>query len=185
MRRLGHALGFLESIGKYGAMTLMLACMCVVTADVVFRYLLTMPLGWSNDVLTLYVLPGIFYLGLPASYSALAHVQVDLIYAVTSRRATLWLSVVSRLAAIIVFSAIAFYAWHRFAEAWGRAEVVPGPKFDWPVWPSLVIVPFASVVIALRAFERLIVEATAAARPDDIARQDAALARATPRGEAI
>lgn len=185
MSYLDPILKLFESIGKYGAMVLMLACMCIVTCDVVFRYLLAMPLGWSNDVLTLYVLPGIFYLGLPASYSALAHVQVDLIYAVTSRRATLWVSTISRLAAIIVFAAIAYYAWHRFAEAWMRAEVVPGPRFDWPVWPSLVIVPFASVVIALRACERLIAEITAAAQRDDVARQDAALARATPRGEAI
>ena len=69
------------------AIVAMFTSMVLVALDVFFRYAMNNPQGWVMDVLVLYLLPGIFFMGLPGSYAKGAHVAVDIQNAHVSERA--------------------------------------------------------------------------------------------------
>jgi TRAP-type C4-dicarboxylate transport system permease small subunit len=142
------------------------ACMILASVDVFCRYVLNAPLPWATDVLTLYILPGIFFFGLPGSYSRGAHVAVDIILSHVSDRQRLWLSVLSRIIAIVVFVAIAWFGAERTIEAFQSSEIVPSPTMSWLVWPSVLLVPLGTTLALIRAIERLVAEAVALGRGD-------------------
>lgn len=143
------------------AIAAMFMCMVLVTMDVFFRYALNNPQGWVVDLLTLYLLPGIFFLGLPGSYAKGAHVAVDIILNLISTRHRLVLSVIARFTAIGVFALLAWYGVARVSTAIRLGEIQPGTIVNWPIWPSVLLVPIGCTLAMVRAIERSAVEATA------------------------
>ena len=59
---------------------LMLAMMLLVVADVSLRYLFNAPLAWSYEVITSYLMPGVFFLAVSHTLEVHAHVAVDLLH---------------------------------------------------------------------------------------------------------
>jgi len=159
--RPGRILSGIEYVTDTGAIIAMALAMLVVCAEVFFRYLLNSPLAWATDVLVLYVLPALFFFGLPGSYSRGAHVSVDIICNYISARPQLWLHVLARMVAIGVFFAFFIYGGSRFLETWNSGEMLPSPVVNWPIWPSTILVPIGSGLAFLRAVERFIAEALA------------------------
>lgn len=54
--------------------------MCVVVADVSLRYLFNSPLHWSYDVISNYLMPGVFFLAVSHTLKAHSHVAVDILH---------------------------------------------------------------------------------------------------------
>lgn len=146
------------------AIIAMFTAMALVSADVFFRYALNHPQGWIVDLLVLYLLPGIFFMGLPGSYAKGAHVAVDIVLNLISMRNRLVLSILARFAAICVFALVAFYGFGRVTSAISLGEIQPGTIVNWPIWPSVLLVPVGSALAMLRAIERLAVETSALVR---------------------
>jgi TRAP-type C4-dicarboxylate transport system permease small subunit len=155
------------------------ACMVVVTIDVFGRYVLNSPQGWVMEVLVLYLLPAVFFMGLPGSYAKGAHVAVDIVCNYVSPRVRLNLSLVARVSAIVVFVAIAYYGVERVIDAVRLREIQPG-TLNWPIWPSVLLVPIGSALTLVRAVERFVIEVEALRGGDAAIR---AQIRATPHEE--
>ena len=71
-------------MGIGGAM--LFALMCVVVADVALRYLFNAPLQWSYQVISSYLMPGLFFMAVSHTLKAHAHVAVDIVHNYVSRR---------------------------------------------------------------------------------------------------
>jgi TRAP-type C4-dicarboxylate transport system permease small subunit len=111
----------------------------LVGADALGRYVFNAPIRWSTEVISLYLLPAIFFLVLPISFSRNAHVAVD----VAMQHAPTALRVVSRLLAHLAgacfFSLLLCFNAARLWNTYTTHEVVPGIVL-WALWPSLLIV---------------------------------------------
>lgn len=159
--RPGRILSGIEYLTDTGAIIAMALAMLVVCAEVFFRYALNAPLAWSTDLLVLYVLPALFFLGLPGSYAKGAHVSVDIICNYIGARPQLWLHVFARIIAIGVFFAFFLYGSERFLQTWHSGEMLPSPVINWKLWPSTLLVPLGAGIAMLRAIEKFIVESIA------------------------
>ncbi len=153
----------------------MFTVMIVVSIDVFCRYALNSPLPWSLDLLVLYILPALFFFGLPGSYAKGAHVAVDIICNYIGARPRLVLVVLGRMAAIAVFFALFYYGMLRFLDAVETGEVLPSPVVNWPIWPSAVLVPLGCGLALVRSVERFVVEALTLSAPKDEVEQLLAL----------
>ena len=60
--------------------------MLIVVVDVAMRYALSMPLGWSYDVIGLYLMVAVFFLMLPDTLHNHGHVAIDLFQGTLPRR---------------------------------------------------------------------------------------------------
>jgi TRAP-type C4-dicarboxylate transport system permease small subunit len=143
------------------AIVSMFACMIVIAIEVFCRYALNSPQSWVTDVLVLYLLPGLFFMGLPGSYARGSHVAVDILIHYVTPNVRLGLSVLARIIAIIVFFAICYYGTGRVIEAVRLNEVQPGMLANWPIWPSVLVVPIGCAISLCRAAERLMFESYA------------------------
>lgn len=161
MRSTDKLLQRIEYVTDTLAIAAMFTCMALVSVDVFCRYALNNPQGWIVDVLVLYLLPGIFFMGLPGSYAKGAHVAVDIALNIISLRKRLLLSVIARFAAIGVFALLCWYGVARVQSAIRLAEIQPGTIANWPIWPSVLLVPVGCALATLRAIERFVVETTA------------------------
>jgi TRAP-type C4-dicarboxylate transport system permease small subunit len=59
---------------------MLFALMCIVVADVSMRYFLNSPLHWSFDVISNYLMPGLFFLAVSHTLKAHSHVAVDIVH---------------------------------------------------------------------------------------------------------
>ena len=57
----------------------MFAIMIIVFSDVVMRYAFNRPFSWAYDLISLYLMAGIFFLVLSEAYTSRAHVSVDIL----------------------------------------------------------------------------------------------------------
>ena len=140
------------------AILAMFTSMVLVALDVFFRYAMNNPQGWVMDVLVLYLLPGIFFMGLPGSYAKGAHVAVDIVINLVNVRKQLILSIVARFAAIGVFALLTWYGISRLQTAIRLGEIQPGTIVNWPIWPSVLLVPIGCALATVRAIERFATE---------------------------
>lgn len=180
--RLDRFLAGIEYLTDTGAIIAMTVAMLVVSADVFFRYGLNAPFPWSLDLLVLYVLPALFFLGLPGSYAKGAHVSVDIICNYIGARPRLVLHVIARIVAVGVFFALFYYGLERFLDAFRSGEVLPSPVVNWLIWPSTLLVPIGAGLAMLRAAERLVVETVTLFRGED---EVAALLALEPKQEGL
>lgn len=148
----------IEYVTDTFAIVAMFTCMVLVALDVFFRYAMNSPQGWVMDVLVLYLLPGIFFMGLPGSYAKGAHVAVDIVLNMINSRNRLILSILARFAAIAVFALLTWYGVARVSSAIRLAEIQPGTIVNWPIWPSVLVVPVGCVLATIRAIERFVAE---------------------------
>lgn len=131
------------------AAALLFILMVLVSGDVVMRYLFNQPLSWSYDIVSLYLMPALFYLALAPTLTAGAHIGIDILHyrmPVFARRVC---QVIIGLlsAALFVYIAIlgAVRAWGEYAS---DASVVS--EFGWKTWISVAFVPLGSGLVALR-----------------------------------
>ena len=129
----------------------------LVGADALGRYVFNAPIRWSTEVISLYLLPAIFFLVLPISFSRNAHVAVD----VAMQHAPAALRVVSRLIAHLAgacfFSLLLFFNATRLWKTYATHEVVPGILL-WALWPSLLIVCLGVSLAAMRCIVNFFTE---------------------------
>jgi TRAP-type C4-dicarboxylate transport system permease small subunit len=152
-----------EAVTDRLAATAMFGTTVVVAVDVVARYLFRSPLLWAHDALTLYLIPGMFFLGLPGSYRRNAHIAVDFLV----RRLPPFLQAVSRLLAracgIALFATFFVFGLEQAIHSYAIGEMMPG-VYSFPVWPSYALVPIGSAFILLRMVEQIAYDAVGVVR---------------------
>ncbi len=146
MRRVLDAIdNLLMAIG--GAM--LFALMCVVVADVALRYLFNAPLQWSYQVISSYLMPGLFFMAVSHTLKSHAHVAVDIVHNYVSRRTRYAFELICTLVATPVFALCAVVSaqntWKDFADA-----AVSTSGLAVPTWTVSVMLPVGFGMLTLR-----------------------------------
>lgn len=147
--RISKALGALEKVASTIAAIFMFAIMMIVFTDVVMRYAFNKPFSWAYDLISIYLMAGIFFLVLSEAYASNAHVSVDILqqkFPLAVKRLT---EIVTCIVGIVVFSLIAWLGWLRMVDAFHAGDVMAG-AIPWPMWPSIGLVPLGAGIITIR-----------------------------------
>jgi len=150
-----RALTAIEKVTSIIAACFMFAIMIIVFSDVVMRYVFNRPFSWAYDLISLYLMAGVFFLILSEAYASHAHVSVDILqqkFPPTMIRLT---EIVTCLVGISVFSLIAWLGFLRAIDSYHASDVMAG-GIPWPMWPSIGLVPFGAGLITLRLVLHLI-----------------------------
>ena len=157
-----RSLGFIEKAVSTLAAMFMFAIMMIVFGDVVMRYAFNRPFSWAYDLISLYLMAGVFFLIISDAYASHAHVSVDILqqkFPPAMIRAT---EIVTCVVGIAVFSLIAYLGFLRTVESFEASDVMAG-GIPWPMWPSIGFVPFGAGLITLRLSLHLIAHAVSLA----------------------
>lgn len=149
------ALATLEKIASTIAAIFMFAIMIIVFCDVIMRYAFNRPFSWAYDLISIYLMAGIFFLVLSEAYASNAHVSVDILQQKFPEAVKRLTEIVTCIVGIIVFSLIAWLGWLRAVDAFRSGDVMAG-AIPWPMWPSIALVPFGAGVITIRLALHLI-----------------------------
>jgi len=149
------ALAKLEKIASTIAAIFMFAIMIIVFCDVIMRYAFNKPFSWAYDLISIYLMAGIFFLVLSEAYASHAHVSVDILQQRFPPAMIRVTEIVTCLVGISVFSLIAYLGWLRAVDSFRSSDVMAG-AIPWPMWPSIGLVPFGAGLITLRLALHLI-----------------------------
>ena len=69
----------IEKVTSAIAAVFMFAIMIIVFRDVVMRYVFNRPFSWAYDLISLYILAGVFFLSLSGTYAVNGHINVDIL----------------------------------------------------------------------------------------------------------
>ena len=148
-RPLGGLVAGVENAALVICSGAILLAMMLTTIDVVLRYGFRSPLGWSFDVIMLYLLPAAYYLGFSYGMKAGVHLAVDFF---TELLPSVARRVLNPLALVAGAFLSGYVAWLIGTEAWHglqRWDVLFG-SIPWPTWPTGMIIAFSFVVFAVR-----------------------------------
>jgi TRAP-type C4-dicarboxylate transport system permease small subunit len=95
------------------------------------------------------MMAAVFFLVLSHAYLVGAHVSVDILQQRLPPRPYRVTEVISAAVSFVVFVLIAWVGWGRMVESYQQADVLAG-AIPWPTWPALALVPFGSILIAIR-----------------------------------
>ena len=156
LRRVEDALAVVAAVA-------LLALTALMVLGVLLRYVLAEPLSWALGFTTEYLLTAIFFLALPYTFRAGAHVRIDVFYRSFPRRVQRWCTVVCGVLSVLFVAALTWGGITLTAGAVAGGDIPPpgGAELSWPTWTSVVMVPLGSAVLLVRLLH------TAAVRPAD------------------
>lgn len=152
--RVHRVLVRLEQGASFVASVMLFVIMTVVVLDVAMRYFFNSPLMWSYDLISLYLMVGLFFFSLSSTLEHNEHVRVDLLlkhFPVWARHLA---EVVTYLCAGAVFALIVYVMGAKTLASFAANEVAPG-EIPWPTWLSLLAVPLGAGLMLLRMLLRL------------------------------
>ncbi len=150
-----RALTAVEKAVSTIAAIFMFAIMIIVFSDVIMRYVFNKPFSWAYDLISLYLMAGVFFLILSEAYASHAHVSVDILQQKFPPAMIRLTEIVTCLVGICVFSLIAYLGILRTVDSFRSSDVMAG-AIPWPMWPSIGLVPFGAGLITLRLSLHLI-----------------------------
>lgn len=149
LQRADGALRVVEKFGVGIAGIMMFLIMVVVVIDVVMRYFVNSPLSWSYELISLYLMVGLFFFGLSDTLANHAHVSVDILHLYMPTPLRHAAEFIGYALATPVFAAVFYMSVIRTWEAYRGAEVLAG-HIAWPTWIASVCVPLGVGVLLLR-----------------------------------
>jgi TRAP-type C4-dicarboxylate transport system permease small subunit len=128
---------------------MLFALMFVVVGDVVLRYLFNAPLQWSYEVISSYLMPGLFFFAASHTLKAHAHVAVDIVHNYVGRRSRYVLeALVSVLAAPVFLLCAVVSARNTLDDLQTAASSTSGLAL--PTWTVSVMLPLGFGMLTLR-----------------------------------
>jgi TRAP-type C4-dicarboxylate transport system permease small subunit len=128
---------------------MLFALMFVVVGDVVLRYLFNAPLQWSYEVISSYLMPGLFFFAASHTLKANGHVAVDIVHNYVERRTRYVLeAVTSVLAAPVFLLCTVVSARNTWADLASAATSTSGLAL--PTWTISVMLPIGFGMLTLR-----------------------------------
>lgn len=128
---------------------MLFALMLVVVADVTLRYLFNAPLVWSYEVITSYLMPGLFFMAASHTLKAHAHVCVDILHNYVGRRSRYVFEALSSLLATPFF---ALATWVSGAITWQDLQTgaTSSSGMELPTWSISLMLPLGFGMLTLR-----------------------------------
>jgi TRAP-type C4-dicarboxylate transport system permease small subunit len=143
------AIAKIETVLSLIAAAVLFTVMLTVAADVAMRYVFNHPFGWSYDLVSLYFSLAIFYFCLSRTYSAHAHVGVDILHYYVSAWTRRVFALLSCLVSAPLFAAIALVTLRRALTAFAAQDVIEG-AIEWPTWAYVGLAPLGTGLLTLR-----------------------------------
>lgn len=149
LERLLGAVGLIERAAMGIAMTMMFSIMVIVSADVFMRYVFNSPFSWAYDLISLYLMAGVFFLALSQAYASGAHVNVDILQQQFPAPLKRISECVITGLAFLTFVLVVRFGFDRALDAYQSRDVVAG-AIPWPTWPAIALVPVGAALLCLR-----------------------------------
>lgn len=128
---------------------MLFALMCIVVADVTLRYLFNAPLAWSYEVISSYLMPGLFFLAVSHTLKAHAHVSVDIVHNYVGRTTRYLLELVTSALAAPVFALCTVVSAHTTLEDL-RTAAVSTSGLAVPSWTVSILLPIGFGLLTAR-----------------------------------
>ncbi|HEY9238178.1 MAG TPA: TRAP transporter small permease [Burkholderiaceae bacterium] len=128
---------------------MLFALMSIVVADVSLRYLFNSPLTWSFEIISSYLMPGLFFMAASHTLKAHSHVAVDILHNYVGRRTRYAFEALSCVLAAPIF---AMAAWVSAQTTWSdfQAGAVSSSGLELPTWTISLMLPLGFGMLALR-----------------------------------
>lgn len=152
----------------------LLALAALVVLGVVLRYVFASPFSWAYAFTTDYLLTAVFFLALPYTVRAGAHVRIEVLHRALPARVQRWCDVVGIVLSVLFAAALTWGGLLLTLGALSDGDVPPpgGAELSWPVWTSAVMVPIGAGVLLVRLLYVLVVHPTTP--PEDAAADETA-----------
>lgn len=139
----------LDNVLVFFGCLMLFALMCVVVADVGLRYFFNAPLQWSYQVISTYLMPGLFFLAVSHTLKAHAHVSVDILHNFVRPRTRFIFETFSTLVALPAF---AIATWVSIGTTYGEyvASEVSTSGLAVPSWTVSIFMPVGFALLTLR-----------------------------------
>jgi TRAP-type mannitol/chloroaromatic compound transport system permease small subunit len=142
-----------EKFLNFLAALVILGIMLIGTFQVFGRKLLSMPVpgyvDWIEMVMTIFA-----FLSLAYTQRLGGHIRMEIILGQFKGRLLYFFEILGTIAAIIIVSVLAYYAYTHFLRAWEIGDSTI--DIELPIWPSKLLVPFAFGILLIRLFIQLI-----------------------------
>ena len=148
-------LAALERAWIVGAAAMMLFIMLAATADVAMRYIFNSPIAPLYDLVSLYLMPGMFFLALSDTLRTNEHVSVDLLHSRMTARQRHAALLVGYVLVSVILAVMTWAAFGRMAEAWRNDEVLAG-AYAWPTWIASLSVTLGFALLWMRVVHRFL-----------------------------
>jgi TRAP-type C4-dicarboxylate transport system permease small subunit len=129
---------------------MLFALMIVVVADVSLRYLFNSPLAWSYDAISLFLLPGVFFLSVGYTQGSHGHVSVDILHNYVSERTRYVFEALTSAIAAPVFGFIAWIAAQKTWIDWVTGTYLTS-GLEVPTWSTSFLLPLGFGLLAVRS----------------------------------
>lgn len=150
-----RALTAIERVTSTIAAVFMFAIMIIVFSDVVMRYVFNRPFSWAYDLISLYIMAGVFFLSLSGTYAVNGHISVDILLPRFSAIIQRLCIIISNLVGLAIFIPITWLGYQRALDNFISGDVLAG-AIPWPTWASAALVPIGAGILALRLAVHLV-----------------------------
>ena len=155
IRRVSLALARYEAVLLALGAVCLFAMMLLVFVDVTMRYLFNSPLGFSYDLISLYLMVGVFFFALSDTLRHDEHVRVDILYLRFSHPMRALADRISYGASGLFFAVVLWTGVLRAIDSTAKGEVM-ATIVPWPMWLAYWIVPVGTAPIVLLCLLRFI-----------------------------
>ena len=128
--------------------------MFLITLEALLRYLFDQSLGWTYDLITLYIVVIVFFFAAPDTFARGGNVNVETLQEHMSWRWQAITELISSIMFIAVLGLILNRMWLRFDRAYGSSEVISG-MIPWPTWPTWALAHVGFSLLLVNILVRL------------------------------
>ena len=153
MAALDRGIAALERLWILVSAAMMLIIMLGSTLDVGMRYLFNSPLGPLYDLISLYLMPGLFFLALSDTLRVNEHVCVDLLHSLMTPRQRHGALVAGYALVTLILAFMTWAAFSRTVESFRSGDVIAG-SVEWPTWIASSFVTLGFALMWLRVVWR-------------------------------
>ncbi|MEO5845220.1 MAG: TRAP transporter small permease [Caldimonas sp.] len=147
--RLRRVIDAIDNVLMVIGCLMLFALMFVVVADVALRYAFNSPLQWSYEVISSYLMPGLFFFAASHTLKAHGHVAVDILHNYLGRRTRYVLeALVSTLATPVFLLCTVVSARRTFEDLQTAATSTSGLAL--PTWTISLMLPIGFGLLTLR-----------------------------------
>jgi TRAP-type C4-dicarboxylate transport system permease small subunit len=159
IRLLDRLLTRIEGVLAVIGAVLLFVIMAIVASDVVMRYLFNRPYSWSYDLISLYLMAGVFYAMLSRTFAIHGHIGVDILQGRMSPSGRRLCHVAIGGIACVLFATIAYVMTTRAIDDW-QTDAVAAGAIPWPSWLADAIVPLGAGLLAVRCLVHALAHAS-------------------------
>ena len=128
--------------------------MLIMSTEVVMRYFLNRPLGWSVEIST-YLLVYICYMAAPYVLKNERHVTMDIVYSVLPVHLKAWLDVITSFLIIVISLTITWYSWKVTMDLYQTGLLVHG-TVEIPKYMIVLIILVSGLLLVIESTRRTI-----------------------------